>query len=47
MARAWTKQHLNEWLRKLPFVAFLFFLAKGLLWLIVPLVLIAFQAADG
>jgi hypothetical protein len=28
--------HLPAWLRRLGFAGFLFFLAKGLLWLTVP-----------
>ena len=36
------KSSLRDKIKKLGFVAFLFFLIKGLLWLIVPAVLIYF-----
>jgi hypothetical protein len=46
MVQASTKQRPDSWLRKLPFLAFLFFLVKGLLWVIVPAILVVLHAGD-
>ncbi|HXT61617.1 MAG TPA: hypothetical protein VN696_01140 [Pyrinomonadaceae bacterium] len=40
-----TSGKIKTWIRRLGFWGFMFFLAKGLLWLIVPAV-VAFLALD-
>ena len=40
-----TRDKVFNWIKRLGFVGFLFFLVKGLLWLLVP-VLVAFLATN-
>lgn len=47
MAETAIPRRSGTWARRLPFLAFLFFLVKGLLWLLVPVALIVMQAAGG
>lgn len=37
---------LKNWLKKLGFWGFLFFLVKGMLWLIIPAAIAYFSAKD-
>ncbi|OGU10691.1 MAG: hypothetical protein A2X61_04965 [Ignavibacteria bacterium GWB2_35_12] len=36
------KQRIKTWIKKIGFIGFLFFLIKGLLWLIIPWVIANF-----